>query len=234
MTLSIIIPVYNERETLPRVLERVRSLPLEKELIVVDNVSTDGTRELVAALDGEPGVRVVLQEVNRGKGHSVRRGIALARGDWLIIQDADEEYRPEEIVDLMALAREGSAAVFGSRLLRDPPPVPWHHAAGRDFLNLVFRWLYRARVTDVATCYKLLRTDLAQRLVLGSDGFDLDYEIACKLRRAGVTIVELPVTYQPRTPAQGKKLRWTDGLRALRALLRYRFDRRVIRPADSA
>lgn len=223
MKLSIIIPVYNERDTLPRILERVRALPVDKELIVVDNVSTDGTRELVAALDGEPGVQVVLQQVNRGKGHSVRRGIALASGEWVIIQDADEEYQPEEILDLLALAEQGHDAVFGSRLLRDPPAVPWHHALGRDFLNLVFRLLYGARVTDVATCYKLMRTAVAQRLVLISDGFDLDYEIACRLRRAGVGIIELPVTYRPRTLAEGKKLRWTDGVRALGALLRFRF-----------
>ncbi len=225
MKLSIIIPVFNELETLPRVLERVRALPVDKELIVIDNVSTDGTRELVAALEGEPGIRPVLQEVNRGKGSSVRRGIALAQGDWLIIQDADEEYEPREILDLLAAAEAGHDAVFGSRLLRDPPRVPWHHALGRDLLNGVFALLYRCRISDVATCYKLVRRELAQSLVLHSDGFDLDYEIACKLRRAGATITELPVSYRPRTIAEGKKLRWTDGLRALWALVRYRFTR---------
>lgn len=223
--LTIIIPVYNEAETFPVLFERVRALPVDKEILVIDNVSTDGTREQVAALADQPGVRVVLQEANLGKGNSVRTGIGLAQGEYLVIQDADLEYEPTEILDLLALAEAGHDAVFGSRLLRNPPPVPFHHALGRDLLNLVFRLLYRARVTDVATCYKLLRTRIAQALPLTSLGFDLDYEIACRLRRRGVEIVELPITYRPRTIAEGKKLRWTDGLRALWTLLRFRFDR---------
>ncbi|MBI2297464.1 MAG: glycosyltransferase family 2 protein [Armatimonadetes bacterium] len=223
--LSILIPVYNEVQTFPVLLERVVALDVEKEVIVVDNVSTDGTRELVAALDGRPGIRVVLQEVNLGKGNSVRTGIGLAAGEYVVVQDADLEYEPAEILDLLARAEAGADAVFGSRLLGRKPDVPWHHALGRDALNLLFRVLYGARLTDVATCYKLLRTELAQSLTLKSVGFDLDYEIACRLRRAGVTIVELPITYRPRTIAEGKKLRWTDGMRALKALLRFRFDR---------
>ncbi|MCC7492231.1 MAG: glycosyltransferase family 2 protein [Fimbriimonadaceae bacterium] len=222
--LSIIIPVFNERATLPAVLDRVAALAVSAEILVIDNVSTDGTREWLLEQTARPGLQVILQEVNRGKGHSVRRGIAAARGEWLVIQDADLEYRPEELLDLLAVAEAGHDAVFGSRLLRDPPPVPWHHALGRDFLNLVFRLLYRARVTDVATCYKLIRTTVAQGLRLTSLGFDLDYELACRLRRAGVEIVEVPITYLPRTIAEGKKLRWTDGFRALRAVLRYRCD----------
>jgi hypothetical protein len=156
----------------------------------------------------------------------VRVGLALARGEWVVVQDADLEYRPSDIVELLAVAeREGCDAVLGSRLLGRKPAVPWHHALGRDLLNLLFRLLYGARLTDVATCYKLLRTSLAQQLCLESVGFDLDYELPCKLRRAGVRLVEAPVWYEPRTIAAGKKLRWTDGLVALRALLRPRFRR---------
>lgn len=221
--LSIIIPVYNEIGTLAEVLSRVSALDVAKELIVVDNVSTDGTREYVKTLADQPGYRVILQEVNLGKGNSVRTGIAAATGEFLVVQDADLEYEPEEILDLLAVADAGADAVFGSRLLRDPPPVPWHHALGRDFLNLLFRILYGAKLTDVATCYKLMRTSVAQSLTLQSLGFDLDYEIACRLRRAGVEIVEIPISYHPRTVAEGKKLRWTDGIQALKALLRFRF-----------
>ncbi len=221
--LSIIIPVYNEIGTLAEVLARVAALDVEKELIVVDNVSTDGTREYVQSLASQPGYRVILQTVNLGKGNSVRTGIAAATGEYLVVQDADLEYEPEEILDLLKVAEAGADAVFGSRLLQDPPPVPWHHALGRDLLNLLFRLLYGAKITDVATCYKLLRTTVAQGLRLESLGFDLDYEIACRLRRAGVPIVEVPISYHPRTIAEGKKLRWTDGIQALRALLRFRF-----------
>ncbi|MBI5831830.1 MAG: glycosyltransferase family 2 protein [Armatimonadetes bacterium] len=221
--LTIIIPVYNEAATFSTLLDEVRALDVAKEIIVVDNVSTDGTRELVAALDGEPGIVSVLQSANHGKGSSVRVGLALARGEWVVVQDADLEYTPEDILRLLAEAEaRGLDAVFGSRLLDARPDVPWHHALGRDALNLLFRLLYGARMTDVATCYKLMRRGVAQDLVLDSLGFDLDYEIPCRLRRGGVTIAEVPVQYDPRTLETGKKLRWTDGLVALRAILRYR------------
>jgi len=221
--LTIIIPVYNEAATFPVLLDEVRALDVDKEIIVIDNVSDDGTRELVAALAGEPGLLTVLQSENHGKGSSVRVGLALARGEWVVIQDADLEYQPTDILKLLAEAESRAVdAVFGSRLLGARPHVPWHHALGRDALNLLFRLLYRARMTDVATCYKLMRTSVAQDLVLDSLGFDLDYEIPCRLRRSGVAIAEAPVQYDPRTLETGKKLRWTDGLVALRAILRYR------------
>jgi glycosyltransferase involved in cell wall biosynthesis len=221
--LTILVPVYNEAATLAQVLDEVRALDVDKEIIVIDNVSTDGTREQVAALAGEAGVLPVLQTVNRGKGSSVRVGLALARGEFTICQDADVEYNPTDILRLLARAEaEGRDAVFGSRLLGHRPSVPWHHALGRDALNGLFGVLYGSRVTDVATCYKLLRTRVAQSLVLESVGFDLDYELPGRLRRAGVSLVEEPVSYAPRDLAAGKKLRWTDGLVALRALLRSR------------
>lgn len=222
--LSLIIPVYNELDTIQAVLDQVCALDVDKELLVIDNVSTDGTRELLQELAPDYGLRVMLQEVNLGKGNSVRTGIRAAQGEFLVIQDADLEYEPAELLDLLALAEERYDAVFGSRLLRDPPRVAWHHALGRDFLNLAFNLLYDAQLTDVATCYKLLRTSVAQSLRLKSTGFDLDYELACRLRRAGVQIAELPISYHPRSIEQGKKLRWTDGLHALAALLRFRFD----------
>ena len=220
--LTIIIPVYNEITTLPEIVERVAALPIDKDVIVVDNVSTDGTREWVQTLVGRPGIEVVLQAQNRGKGHSVRTGLARATGRYVVCQDADLEYDPEDLPRLLAAAGGRDLAVFGSRLLLDAPPVPWHHALGRDLLNLLFRVLYGGVLTDVATCYKLIPTAVAQSLTLRSNGFDLDYEIVCRLRRAHVAIVEIPVTYRPRTIDEGKKLRWTDGLRALQALLRYR------------
>jgi glycosyltransferase involved in cell wall biosynthesis len=222
--LTVIVPVYNEIATVREVLDEVLALPLDLEVIVIDNVSTDGTRELVAQLAGAPRVLPVLQSLNRGKGSSVRVGLALARGEFVIIQDADLEYEPRQIPTLLAIAQEqGRQAVFGSRLLGRRPLVPWHHALGRDALNWLFRWLYGPRLTDIATCYKLMRTSLAQSLLLEAVGFDLDYELPCRLALAGCEIVESPVTYQPRDAAAGKKLRWTDGVAALGALLRYRW-----------
>ena len=218
--LTIVIPVYNEIDTLPAVLDEVRSLRIDKEIIVVDNVSTDGTREFVESLAGEPGVSPVLQKVNYGKGSSVRLGLALARGEYVVVQDADLEYDPHDIITLLAIAdSERRDAVFGSRLMTGQVKVPWHHALGRDALSLLFGLLYCCRLTDVATCYKLMRTDVAQSLLLRTLGFDLDYELPAQLRRRGVDIVEAPIAYHPRTIEQGKKLRWTDGIAALRAIV---------------
>jgi glycosyltransferase involved in cell wall biosynthesis len=219
--LTVIIPVYNERQTFPTLLARVQAVDIDKEILVVDNCSTDGTRELLQQLSGER-LEVVLQPRNFGKGMSVRTGIKRARGEYLIVQDADLEYNPEEIRSLLERAEAGAPVVFGSRLLGGKPVVPLSHALGRDFLNLLFRVLYGARITDVATCYKLMRTDIAQSLTLRSTGFDLDYELPAKLCKAGYPIVEVPVSYRPRTLAEGKKLRWTVGFRALWVLLKYR------------
>ncbi|MFQ6131063.1 MAG: glycosyltransferase family 2 protein [Armatimonadota bacterium] len=222
--LTIVIPVYNERETLPEILSRVRALAVDKEIIVIDNCSTDGTRDYLESLE-LPDVRVVLQPANYEKGTSVRKGIELARGEYTVIQDADLEYDPEELLELLRVAEEeGAEAVFGSRFL-DPEQargalIP---RFGRNRLNDLFRVLYWSGLSDIATCYKLARTEVLRGLHLRSSGFDLDYEIAAKLAKAGVTIREVPITYRPRTAAQGKKLVWTDGLRAGWALLKFRF-----------
>lgn len=219
--LTVIIPVYNERVTFPTLLARVQAVAIDKEILVVDNCSTDGTRELLQQLSGER-LKVVLQPQNFGKGMSVRTGIERAQGEYLIVQDADLEYNPQEIRRLLERAEAGAPVVFGSRLLGEKPVVPFSHALGRDFLNFLFRLLYGASITDVATCYKLMRTDIAQSLTLRSTGFDLDYELSAKLRKAGYPIVEVPVSYRPRTLKEGKKLRWTVGLQALWVLLKYR------------
>lgn len=222
--LTVVIPVYNERETLPQILSRVRSLPVEKEIIVVDNFSTDGTREYLQAVNLAE-VRVVLQPANYQKGTSVRKGIELAQGEYTVIQDADLEYEPEEIVELLRVAEEeGAAAVFGSRFLNPAQARGrFFPRFGRNRLNDLFRVLYWSSLTDIATCYKLVRTELLRGLRLRSAGFDLDYEIAAKLAKAGAAMREVPVSYRPRTAAQGKKLVWTDGLRAGWALLKFRF-----------
>jgi len=225
MKLSVIIPVYNERDTVLELLSRVQAVEIDKEVLVVDNCSTDGTRELLDQL-GDPAVQVLHQPVNYGKGTSVRAGIRRARGDYLIVQDADLEYDPEDYHKILDAAESnGWPAVFGSRLMEAAPDYEPSRMFrfGRVWMTRLFRLLYRADVTDVATCYKLMRTDLVQRLDLVGTGFDLDFESPAKLCKAGIPIHEVPISYHPRSIEQGKKIRARDGLRAARILLKYRF-----------
>ena len=239
--LSVLVPVYNERPTLEEILRRIRAVPLDLEIIVVDNVSTDGTREFLQSLldSGEAGgeespgrLRVVFQAENRGKGASVRRALGLARGEWVIVQDADLEYDPQDFEKLLGLAqRKKLDAVFGTRLApgsatrRDQPRTAFFY--GRVGLTLFYRVLYGSPLDDVATCYKLMRRSFALSLGLKCDGFDLDFEIAAKVAKAskrGARIGETPIWYRPRTELEGKKIRVVrDGLRAAWALLRFRF-----------
>jgi glycosyltransferase involved in cell wall biosynthesis len=240
--LSVLMPVFNERSTLQEILRRVQCVPIPLEIIVVDNCSTDGTRELLHEMltRGEAGeeestflLRVALQEVNRGKGSSVRRALKLARGEWVIVQDADLEYDPQDYVKLLALAEAKNCdVVFGTRLLpgsearQQQPRTAFYY--GRVGLSILLRVLYAAPISDVATCYKLLRRQVAKDLDLKSSGFDLDFEIGAKvakrMRAREIRYAETPISYQPRTEIEGKKIRVVhDGLRAARALLKYRF-----------
>jgi len=248
--LTIVIPCYNERDTILEIISRVKRLPIDKEILIVDNCSTDSTRELLIGactlgdgahgrapargfqptmagqeiLSGD-GFVVVLQPSNMTKGTSVKTGIALASGRWVICQDADLEYDPEDILKLLEHAeRTGAVAVFGSRLAQHNGEVrrdAFH--VGRVALTQFFNVLYQSRLTDVATCYKLMRTDVARELGLTSSGFDLDFEIPAKLRRKRYSIEDVPVSYHPRTQDQGKKIRWRDGLTAAWTMTKARF-----------
>jgi glycosyltransferase involved in cell wall biosynthesis len=233
--LTVVIPVYNERGTVMTVLEKVKALPVSKEIIVIDNLSTDGTRELLETVS-DPEIRVVLQSKNLGKGTSVKLGFAMAKGEWVIIQDADLEYEPSDILRLLEHAEKaGEVAVFGSRLLTGNPQGMLAFYIGRVVLNLIFRLLFGAKTTDVATCYKLVRSDIAKRLRLRCSGFDLDFELASALRRLGYNIAEVPITYRPRTIAEGKKIRPMDGIKAIATMLRVRIQSRetLMRPVTA-
>jgi len=231
MKLSVVMPVYNERATLLEILERVRAVDIDKEIIIVDNCSTDGTREMVEAID-LPEVRTILQDRNRRKGNSVKKGIAAAQGEYTIIQDADLEYDPRDYPMLLAEAEHPEVlAVLGSRVLgaalRGETLPSTSFALGRDVLNDYFNMLFDARLTDIATCYKLAPTVFLQSLPLVSDGFDLDFELPARFvleaRSRGMEVRELPIRYYPRTTEEGKKIRWTDGLASLAAITRFRF-----------
>ena len=245
MKLSVLMPVWNESATLEEILRRVQAVDLDKEIIIVDNVSTDGTREILQAMlargdaglpDSSARVRIAFQDENLGKGASVRRALELARGDWVIVQDADLEYDPRDYRRLMNAAQKCKLdVVFGTRLRgrtrAGQPRTSFFY--GRVGLSVFFRLLYGSPLSDVATCYKLLQRPFAQTLNLQSDGFDLDFEIAAKVARAArgrgtrrrkIRVGEIPISYAPRTELEGKKIRAVhDGWRAARALLKFRF-----------
>jgi len=228
MKLSIIICVYNERDTILTVLDRVRAVDLgpgwEKEVIVVDNFSTDGTRELVQGLN-QADVLVVFHPRNLGKGTSIRTGIAHCTGDYAVIQDADLEYDPAEYsLFLERIANEHPAAIYGSRTLGGRAVYKYvANYLGVFFLTWLTNLLYGARLTDVATAAKMVRGDVLKSLDLTGAGFDLDFELTDKILRAGHEIIEVPITYHPRTIAEGKKIRPWDGLGALKVIIRDRF-----------
>ena len=229
MKLSIVIPVRNERDTIAEVLERVLAVDcgMPKEIIVVDGASTDGTREVLTGLGDRPELVLVLEDQARGKGRAVRTGYGRATGDIIMVQDADLELDPAQIPSLLGpLTESGAPAVFGSRFKGrgrgGTAPVSY---AGNMMLTWAADALFLTRLTDILTCYKVLRADVVRALDLRCDGFDFDAEITCRLLRDGYPIVELPVSYEPRTVDEGKKLTTGVGWSVLRAILRVRFSR---------
>jgi len=227
MKLSIIMCVYNEKDSILPVLERVHQAPLrprwEREVIVVDNASTDGTQELLHNICYDD-TQVVFQPRNMGKGTSIRTAIPLCMGDYAFIQDADFEYEPNDYPLFLERAEvDRPAAIFGSRTLGGR--AIYKYAAnywGVRFLTGITNLLYGGLLTDVATASKMVRTDVLKRLKLVGSSFDLDFELPAKLLRAGYEIVEVPIHYTPRTIEEGKKIRPKDGLDALRVILRDR------------
>ena len=228
MKLSIIICAYNEKHTILTVLEKVHQAPLlpgwEREVIVVDNASTDGTQDLLKGIT-YPDTRVIFQPRNMGKGTSIRTAIPHCTGDYALVQDADLEYEPNEYpLFLEVVEKQHPAAIFGSRTLGGR--AVYEYAANYwavRFLTSLINILYGAQLTDVATASKMMRVDILTRLKLTGTGFDLDFELPDKILRAGYNIVEVPITYHPRTLEQGKKIRPWDGLWALRVIVRDRF-----------
>ncbi len=223
--LSVIMPVYNEARTIEEIVRRVKAVTIPKELIIVDDGSTDGTREKLRALPPSEDVRTVFHPRNRGKGAAVRTGLGIARGAVAVIQDADLEYDPQEFHDLLAPIFRGDAdVVFGSRLTGGRPQrvhLFWHKVANR-FLALVHNVLYNSTLTDMETCYKAFTRAVFESLQLRANGFDIEPEIAAKVCKGGWRVYEIPISYYGRTYSEGKKIRLKDGLIALWALLKYR------------
>jgi glycosyltransferase involved in cell wall biosynthesis len=237
--LSVIICCYNERATIRDVIDRTAAVDLgpgwTREIVVVDNFSTDGTRELLQQIDHSE-VRVIFHERNMGKGMSIRTGIANMTGDYFIIQDADAEYDPAEHARFCAKADEtNAAAIFGSRVLGGQVKYKYAHAyLGVRFLTGMTNLLFGGHLTDVATATKMVRADVAQSLNLTTTDFNLDFELPDKILLAGHEILEIPISYNPRTYEEGKKIKTRDGLRALMTMLRDRLGMTPVLKADVA
>jgi glycosyltransferase involved in cell wall biosynthesis len=221
--LSVVVPAFNEAAAIRSILERVRAVPVVSEIVVVDDRSTDGTREQLAAL-GWPGLTVLRHDVNQGKGAAIRTGLNAVTGDVVVIQDADLEYDPNELPRLIEPIRQGRAkVVYGSRFLGRPRRMTFVQWVGNRGLTFLTNLLYGAALTDMETCYKMMPTEVARSLNLQARRFDVEPEITAKLLRAGYRILEVPISYEGRDEDAGKKIRWTDGVPALNMLLRTRF-----------
>ena len=224
MKLSVLIPVYNEAQTVARLVERVRAVPLSLEVIAIDDGSTDGSAAILAELHAAGLVdHFERQAVNRGKGAAIRAGIARATGDVVVVQDADLEYDPMELPGLLEPIRAGRAdAVYGSRFQGGPHRVLYFwHSVGNALLTLLSNMFTNLNLTDMETCYKLVRADVLKTLPLTADRFGFEVEVTARLAQAGARIWELPISYSGRTYAEGKKITWRDGAAALLHILRY-------------
>ncbi|MCG9128373.1 glycosyltransferase family 2 protein [Candidatus Poribacteria bacterium] len=225
MLVSVIIPAYNEENTIRQVFETVKSLPLETQIIIVNDGSTDNTFHILEELKSDSDLTIVHNEVNRGKGFAIRNGINHVKGDIVVIQDADMELSPKDLLYLVEpLKIDTVEVVYGSRFLKGRGNASLHNYIANRILAFYTNLLYGCRITDESTGYKIFTTELLRRLNLTCEGFEFCPEVTAKILRAGYEIHEVPVSYFPRTKKEGKKLRfWSDGIFAAWTLLKYRF-----------
>ncbi|HVX20212.1 MAG TPA: glycosyltransferase family 2 protein [Acidimicrobiales bacterium] len=227
-TLSVIVPVYNERTTVAEIVRRVRAVevPLVVDVVVVDDGSSDGTDRVLAAIEDST-VRVVTHPVNQGKGAAIRTGLAHAHGDLVLVQDADLEYDPADWPRLLdPVLKHKAHVVYGSRFTGERKNMLPSHWIGNRFLSLVTNLLYSSTLSDMETCYKLFDRRVIDGITVVSNRFDFEPEITAKVLRRGYRIYEVPISYAGREPDEGKKITWRDGFGALKALVRFRFTRK--------
>lgn len=219
------MPVYNEKDTVAEILKRVRAIPIEKEIIVVDDGSTDGTQEILKEEEAGEDTRVFYHSQNRGKGAAVRTGLAHVNGEVVLIQDADLEYDPRDYPELLKPIVEGRAeVVYGSRFLGGPrKAMLFWHMLGNKLLTLVTNILYDTIISDMETGYKVFKADLIKSIPLRARRFEFEPEVTAKVLKRGYRIYEVPITYTGREYYEGKKITWRDGLVALWTLFKYRF-----------
>jgi glycosyltransferase involved in cell wall biosynthesis len=222
--LSVVVPCYNESATIDEIIARVLALPMRTQLIVVDDGSVDGTRDQLARLQQAHGFTLVLQPRNQGKGAALRRGFEEVTGDLVVIQDADLEYSPEELPTLVELIASGRAdVVYGSRFLGRHRVFLFTHYLGNRALTSLTNVLYNTMLTDMETCYKVMRTEVLRSMTLESNGFGIEPELTAKIFKRGFRVYEVPISYDGRGYDEGKKIGWRDGVVAVWTLLKYRF-----------
>jgi glycosyltransferase involved in cell wall biosynthesis len=225
MLLSVLIPVYNEIKSIDAIIEKIQAVPLEKEIIIVDDGSTDGTRERLATYSAVSNVRVIHHTHNQGKGAAIRTAISQIQGDIAIVQDADLEYEPQDYIKLIEPIVSGrEKVIYGSRFLKPEN----HHSyvsfyIGGQLVTWITNLLYNQRLTDEPTCYKVFESAFLQSIPLECTGFEFCPEVTAKVAKRGVRIHELPISYYPRSVEEGKKISWFDGVEAIWVLLKYRF-----------
>jgi glycosyltransferase involved in cell wall biosynthesis len=225
MKLSVVIPVYNEKKTILELLDRVREVDLPKEIIVVDDYSTDGTREILHSLPAAEDVKIILQPQNRGKGAALRTGFGVVTGDIVVVQDADLEYDPAEYVNLIQPILANKAdVVFGSRFLGGPHRVLlFWHSVGNRVLTTLSNMITDLNLTDMETCYKVFRSEILKKITLRENRFGFEPEFTAKVGKARYRIYEVPISYSGRDYSEGKKIGWKDGMAAIYFNMKYGF-----------
>lgn len=231
MILSVIIPIYNEKNTVLEVIKKVKESPVEKEIILVDDGSYDGTRELLTNISKEnKEIRISYQNKNMGKGKAIKKGFSLAKGDYVIIQDADLEYDPNEYTKLLKpLLNKNTDVVFGSRLLNKVNKGNWLFYIGRITITWVANILFKTNLTDAYTCYKVFPVKFAKNLDIISNGFELEAELTAKTLLSGKEIIEVPISYNPRSKKGGKKITWIDWFKGVKMYFTLRFHKQGVK-----
>jgi len=226
LKLTVVIPVYNEKNTILKVIEKVKKAPVEKEIIIIDDGSNDGTKEVLNSMAKEQrkDIQFIHLRKNMGKGQAIKKGFSLAKGDYVIIQDADLEYDPDEYPKLLKpLLNKETDVVFGSRLLNKTSKGNWLLHIGRVSITWVANILFRSNLTDAYTCYKLLPNELVKDLNITANGFELEAELTAKILLLGKRIKEVPISYNPRSTKAGKKITWKDWFGGVAMFLVLRF-----------
>lgn len=224
MKLSVIIPVYNEKNTITEILKQVIDVPVDKEIIIVDDSSTDGTREILKDIRRtHKDIRLILKEKNEGKGSAVREGLKHIAGDIVVIQDGDLEYNPMDWIRMLQVIKDKRAdVVYGSRILGKGEKSSLTFYLGGRLLSFLVNILYGANITDEPTCYKMFKVDVIRSIKLDCKGFEFCSEVTAKVLKKGYKIYEIPISYKPRKIKEGKKIRWKDGVIAIWTLIKYR------------